>query len=112
MARTVDPHAHSFALSEWPFSEPVNTLAYTTSRALRDGQPFLLVSHDHDGDWQFLCGDVADEEEGLIICLGCAYTQDKSLAKLAKLPAGWQAIRSSPADPWETYPYGRDDDDD
>jgi hypothetical protein len=105
MTRTVEAHPHAFDPEGWPFSEPVNALAYSTTRAIRGGEPFLLVSHDHDGDWQFLCGDLGDDEEGLIVCLGCAYERDPSLAGLSDLPIGWQARRGSVEEPWQTFPY-------
>ncbi len=47
-------HRHSFADSEWPFSDPINTAAFTTVRVVRDGYPVLLVTHDEEGDWQIL----------------------------------------------------------
>jgi len=108
---TVAAHPHSFPAEDWPFSEPDNTLAFTTSRALENGEPILLVSHDYEGDWQFLCGDVTDEEQGKIICLGCAYQRDKSVGELADLPLGWQARRESVDAAWERYPVEEADDD-
>jgi len=107
---TVAAHPHSFSAEDWPFAEPENTLAYTTSRALVNGEPILLVSHDHEGDWQFLCGDVTNEEQGKIICLGCAYQRDNSVGALADLPSGWQARRESVDAAWERYPADEDED--
>ena len=109
--KTVEKHAHNFDSSEWPFFELENTAAYTTSRALRDGEPILFVSHDHEGDWQFLCGDVTESEECMLICLGCAYERDKSVGMLADLPCGWQARRDSADSPWERYPVDEEEQD-
>jgi hypothetical protein len=84
-----------------------NTAAVTTSRHLRDGQPILFVSHDSDGEWQFLCGDIGDDEECMVICLACAYLRDKTIGELADMPAGWQARRDSVAAPWECFAVGK-----
>lgn len=101
---TIEKHPHRFAPSSWPFADPDNTVAYTTSRALRDGEPILFVSHDQNGDWQFLCGDVTAADECLLVCLGCAYERDRTIGELADLPCGWQAWRDSVDAPWEKCP--------
>ena len=40
---------------DWPFADPTNVATITVRQIVRDGQPILHVSHDHeDGGWQFL----------------------------------------------------------
>ena len=90
---TVEPHSHLLEPGEWPFTEPENAAVFTTSRAVRGGEPILLVSHNHDSDWQFLCGDVTEADECMLVCLACAY------------------IRDNVGLPWERYPVEDDDDD-
>jgi hypothetical protein len=107
---TVEEHPHSFAKSKWPFSEPINSAAFTTARVLRDGYPVLLVSHDHEGDWQFMCATTNDPADGLIVCLGCAYQSDTTIGEVADLPAGWQAWRDYVGGPWERAPCEPDTD--
>ena len=68
---------------------------------LRGELPILLVSHDEDGDWQFLCGTTNDPKDAAIVCLGCAYQKDRSIGLLADLPLGWKAWRDSIDEPWE-----------
>jgi hypothetical protein len=97
---TVAEHSHSFPQSEWPFSEPTNTMAFTTNRVLQDGYPILLVTHDQDGDWQFMCTTTNDSADGLIVCLGCAYQRDNTVGEVADLPNGWQAWRDYVGGPW------------
>ena|SRR5690606_18898755 len=99
---TVAEHSHSFPLDSWPFAEPINTLAYTSSLVL-SGHPVRLVFHDHDGEWQFLSGE--DNEECKIICLGCAYERDPGIAILADMATGWMAFRDSPEQSWQCEPY-------
>lgn len=107
---SIEEHPHSFPASDWPFSEPTNLAAFTTTKVLREGYPVLLVSHDHDGDWQFLCGTTNNSAHGAIICLGCAYQEDRSVGELADLPIGWQAWRDSVGAPWERLPREPDPD--
>ena len=103
-------HTHTFPEAQWPFDDAVNTAAFTTTRVLRDGYPVLLVSHDQEGDWQFLCGTTNDSEDGLIVCLGCAYQRDNSLGELADLPVGWQAWRDALGDQWKRSPSEPEED--
>lgn len=97
----VEAHPHAFAPSDWPFAEAVNTAAFTTKPVMHGGDPVLLVSHDEDGDWQFVCGTTNDSADGLIVCLGCAYQRDTSIGEVADLPVGWQAWRSYVGGRWE-----------
>ena len=101
---TVLAHQHSFDPSMWPFEEPANTAAFTTTRVLYDNFPVLVVSHDEDGEWQFLCGTTTASSDGLVVCLGCAYERDLTLSQVADLPQGWQAQRRHVGGPWERYP--------
>lgn len=102
---TVQPHSHDFDAASWPFDEPVNRLAFASAGVIKKGMPILLVYHDHDGDWQFLHGDVAEADECLIVCLGCAYQREPALAELAGLPVGWRARRLASGGPWTSEAY-------
>ena len=101
---TVSDHQHNFLPDAWPFADPDNTLAYTSPQIL-DGAPVLVVFHDHDGEWQFLHGEVTDQDECKIICMGCAYSHDKSIGVLSDLQPGWMAYRDSADMPWQSEPY-------
>ena len=90
-------HSHNF--ESWPFHDAVNTAVFTT-RPVLEGLPIVEVYHDHDGDWQFLCGTTIDEADIKLVCLGCMVERDASLADLAKMPLGWCAVRDSPDDDW------------
>lgn len=78
----------------WLFSEPAQTLAYTSSRVLIEGHPVLLVVRSRDGDWQFLHGPVDEDDHCRIVTLGRAVSRDPSLLLVADLPRGWRAYRS------------------
>lgn len=108
---TIEPHPHDFAEESWPFNVPVNLAAFSTIQVIRDRAPVLVVYHDHDGDWQFLHSDDAiDEDDCLLICMGCAYQHTPVIAELAAMPPGWRALRKSAASPWISGPYQDSDD--
>lgn len=94
-------HTHTFAASDWPFRESVNTAAISTTRVTKEGFPVLLVSHDLDGDWQVLCDTGVDLTIGLLTCLGCAYQRDPSIGELADMPRGCVATREFVGAPWK-----------
>ena len=102
---SVEEHRHSFLPGNWPFAEPTNTLSYTSASVLGGQFPILLVFHDHDGEWQFLHGEVEEQHECKIICLGCIYERDSSIGSLSDLPAGWMAFRDSVGASWQREPY-------
>lgn len=106
---TVAKHSHSFEPKAWPFREPDNLACFTSAQVLNDGHPILMVFHDHEGEWQFVHGSVGEHDECKIICLGCVFEHDESIALLAELPVGWCAYRDSVAAQWQTEPYGNSD---
>lgn len=92
-------HRHDFGGEPWLFDTPDNTAVFVCSDVFSGARPILRVSHDHDGDWQFLCGYEHSEVLPKIECLGCVVKADQSLLPLADLPAGWGAERE-PSGPW------------
>ena len=94
-------HFHRFLENEWPFSDAVNTAAFTTKRVVHENHPVLEIKHDLDGDWQILCGTTHSKKNLLIICLGCAFENDRTIGEVADLPLGWKAWRESVDSPWQ-----------
>jgi hypothetical protein len=72
----------------WRFQEASNRAVFTTKQVIQAGLPVLLVSHETDGDWQFLCGTTNRVEDGAVVCLGAMLKRDQSLKELADLPEG------------------------
>jgi hypothetical protein len=103
-------HTHSFD-GRWPFAEPENALVFCCEHVLKRERPILRVSHDHDGDWQFLCGESHAGGKPHIICMGCALERDGTLVAIADLEAGWGADRESQSSKWvrEENPEPEDD---
>jgi hypothetical protein len=102
-------HDHNFSPSEWPFDCSTNTPAFTSQRVVRDGHAVLAVYHEDDGDWQFLHGDIEEDDEIAVICMACAFERDRSLGDLADLPIGWMASRASVESPWDREPFESDE---
>jgi hypothetical protein len=101
-------HSHNFA--SWPFADAVNTASFTTRQVLDGLNPVVEVYHDHDGDWQFLCGTTTAVADLKLVCMGCMLERDPSLAELADLPRGWSAIRDDPQSDWKRDAFEDSDD--
>ncbi|WP_462116545.1 hypothetical protein [Lysobacter xanthus] len=89
----------------WPFTDPVNAAAFTSSKVALANAPVLVVVHDHEGEWQFLHGELSDEDECVTVSLGGAVDRDPTLAELAEMPSGWFACRESVGAPWSREAY-------
>lgn len=85
----------------WLFQEGKNRAVFTTKPVIHDDHPILLVSHDAEGDWQFLCGTTNRAEDAAVVALGEMLKHDPSIGKVADLPEGWRAFRKSLKAPWK-----------
>ncbi|MDR2711052.1 MAG: hypothetical protein LBB65_06990 [Burkholderiales bacterium] len=101
---------HEHAFSFWPFQDAINTASFTTRQVL-EGLPILEVYHDHEGDWQFLCGTTLNPKDGKVACMGCMVESDLTLVELANLPHGWRATRIAPGAEWVREPYADSEED-
>jgi len=87
--------------SAWPFAEAKNLGVFTTKLVLEEAFPIMLVTHDDDGDWQFLCGTTNDSRDARVVCLSDIVNTHPNVSELADLPMGWKAFRNSPDDSWQ-----------
>lgn len=102
---TEDPNSSLF---DWRFPDPPHTGVFVT-KPVREGiEPITLVSHDSNGDWQFL-GDTNFESGGVVVCFHHPIDADPSLKELADLPIGWYAERDKPGEPWTLAPHEPED---
>jgi hypothetical protein len=85
----------------WPFHAGKNRAVFTTRQVLEAGKPVVLVTHNADGDWQFLCGTTNKTEDARLVALETVAEKSPSIFELVDLPRGWQAIRESPDRPWQ-----------
>lgn len=97
-------HSHNFA-DKWSFADSEDTVAICCVHVLNRERSVHFVTHDEvDGDWQFLCGEPHDGNDGRVVCLGCMVERDQTLLALADLPRGWGADRSAVGAPWNYEP--------
>jgi hypothetical protein len=73
---------------------------FTTTRVLDENHPILLVCHDDDGDWQFLCGTTDEPDQCRLICLKDIVERDPSVNDIADLPLGRRAWRENAGAEW------------
>lgn len=89
-------------MARFDFKDAPSTRAFICGHVAA-GDPVLYVSHDDDGDWQFLCGRVHDPEANhrpLLVCLEDAVRLDPAVNDLAELCINHHAERASPSAPW------------
>jgi len=95
-------HDDHFIVERFSFNAPGNTAVFICPR-VRRGAAILYVSHERDGDWQFLCGgehaDATDDPASLA-CLECTVARDPSLNEVADLCEGFSAERERPGAEW------------
>lgn len=101
-------HTHSF--THWPFADKISAAAFCTGKVFHERFPVLQVAHDTNGDWQFLDATSDDLGEPVLVCLGCIFERDPSLAEIADLPRGWNAFREHPGAQWERWEKEDDED--
>jgi hypothetical protein len=92
-------------MTVWRFSDPPDRRVYTTRFVLEEGLPILLVSHDPDGEWEFLCTTTDDLKDAREVSLAFVVNMDPRVAEVADLPVAWRAFRDSPEAPWLQRPF-------
>ena len=99
----------------WTFPDPPDTGVFTTRQVFVDGELLCLVSHDPDGDWQFLHdgdaddeSELRDEDDLLFVHLQEIVDRFPEVKQLADLPAGWFASRETADAPWVREPQPKE----
>jgi hypothetical protein len=79
-----------------------NLKAYVCTHIFDKAKPVLLVVHDKDGDWSFVCGDAHEDtaEAYRVVGVGHLTSGDPELNQCADLPAGFEAERSAVGQVW------------
>ena len=85
---------------DWPFPCDANEIAFSSKRVVEQGWPILVVSRDHDGDWQLLHGEIEEDDEMSQISMACAYQADATLAGVSSLKPGSIAEREKVGGDW------------
>ncbi len=81
---------------------PDNLKTYICTHVFEGTHPVLLIAHEKDGDWIFVCGQPHKDtaESYRVVGVGHLTARDPSLNQCADLPAGHEAERSAPGQPW------------
>jgi hypothetical protein len=79
--------------------------AFVCSHVFDNSKPILLVSHENNGDWQFLCGGEHPEDDlPHLVGRNHLVERDETLRQILDLERGWCAERQSVTDSWERHP--------
>ena len=100
-------------LSRWKFPDDPHTTAYLSQTVFDKEEAITYVSHDENGDWQFLGDKMADGGGPVISCLHHPIDDDSTIEEFHDLPTGWYATREKPGSPWQRFehpPEERDED--
>src|ERR1700761_2960362 len=84
------------------FSDPLNTAVFTTIYVMKENSTIVLVSHELNGDWQFMGSqEITDYAKvAMVVGLGQIIKRDKTVLEVADLPRGYQATRQGKGDKW------------
>jgi len=91
-----------FFFSSKKFPDALTKAVYTTIHVMNEHSPITLVSHELDGDWQFMGAEPVGDYTKIakVVGLGEIIKKDKSVLEVADLPRGYQATRKSKKDKW------------
>lgn len=87
---------------DWPFNQPRNVACISLRQIFQNEKPILHVTHDADDEcWQFLGLESPREEDAWVVTLEEAVERDPSIIRLASMPPGWHAWRTTEKDEWK-----------
>jgi len=84
---------------KFKFREDRNLGVFTTKQFLDNNKPIVRVSHDEDGDWQFLT-DEAELKDAKIVHLEFMTNKDETLNEVFQLGYGQTVIRDFIGGSW------------
>jgi hypothetical protein len=95
-------HDHPSA-EDFRFSADRHTGVFTCRHVWANGRPILRVSHDAEGDWQFLCDEDHTDAAAdcLLVCLEHIVSRDPSVNELATMCTAHVATRERLDAPWK-----------
>jgi hypothetical protein len=93
------------ALAKWKFPSGRHTSAFLSQTVFDKTEPITYVSHDDNGDWQFLGDKMSDGGGPVISCLHHPIDEDATLEELHDLPLNWYATREKPGAPWQRFEH-------
>ena len=85
---------------KFKFREDKNLGVFTTKQFLEHNKPIVRVSHNDDGDWQFLTEE-AELTDAKIVHLEFMTNKDETLNEVFQLEYGQTAVRDSIGGNWK-----------
>ena len=84
------------------FKESLDITVFTTIHVVKGHSLIVWISHELDGDWQFMGKEPIEDytKVAMVVGLGEIIKLDKSVLKVADLPIGYCATRQSRSDKW------------
>jgi hypothetical protein len=82
------------------FADDLQIYVFTTRFVIEDKSDIIFISHDKDGDWQFMGADQFSEDDARIISLEEMIEHDPSVLEVADLPFGYEAERTDKLAKW------------
>ena len=98
-------HDEDSSLSHWKFSDSPHTSSYLSQTVHDKEEAVTYISHDENGDWQFLGDRMAEGGGPVISCLHHPIDNDRTLEELHDLPLNWYATRENPSAPWQRFEH-------
>jgi hypothetical protein len=91
-----------FFFSSKKFKESLSTAVFTTFHVMKEGSPIVLISHELDGDWQFMGNELIEDytKVAMVVSLEEVIKSDKSILRIADLQIGYCATRKTKSDKW------------
>ena len=83
------------------FNIEMKTAVFTTKFVVQNDSPIVYVSHDEEGDWQFLGIGKVSINDAVVLSLKEISKIDKTILELSNLTTGHSASRSSQESKWE-----------
>lgn len=82
------------------YKNKAETLSYVCEHVFYNTRPILLVCHERDGDWQFLCGATHPGAIPKVVGMEHLLERDPSLKQILQLPLGCDAERTDTSSVW------------
>jgi hypothetical protein len=90
------------SLVDWPFDQPPNCVAITTTHVLKEGCDITHVYHDEDDHgWQFHYAGEKLDSDVMVVAMKTITRLDPTVMEVADLPLGWLAVRERRGTPWQ-----------
>lgn len=83
------------------FKDDLQIYVFTTRFVMKNNSPITFITHDENGDWQFMSDDDFEEDDAMVVSLEEMIEHDSSISEVADLPYEGKAYRENADLPWE-----------